>query len=614
MNELSDLDCFTEDSECMGNDEEIGMDTSDIGDGDTLILEETPTDVPDEEILSVEFSSDDNPPPDVQFEEIIDLDEDASLDTPEDMDENCEYINPSDTSDDIVSILESNEPEILTPLEFHNRVESMDNQMQLEQLREDVLNGAVVLDTDDTDDASGWSLSRDITPEIAESRERDTRETLDNYAENLRDHGANEEDIERFISETKARIDAEYIQLDAGKEIEYLHCDPSDWAVAADELRQDDSLEYVEEKDGIEISYETSHPDIPCPADDTDDNKAEESKGTEFKTGESLEQLIIPEDTKEEDSQNEVSNEVECEERFEGEEYDEECPQSNENIMDGQITEIPTDVMQESLASFDVAIDDNSNNNGIEDIEYLEDSDSTSDKNFNLLPEIGVEMDLDACSDSLGGELEEGKELEENETIDSEILENPEDREELCISDDFTQIYDDINQNVIQSGYEGIDLPIDSEDFCQSLDLFQDETWEKLSLQEQKDAMENLSEQVSDILSIDSPPSIRYYHGREGDFGGYDRRDNTLNINEDMLYDADEAADTIAHELWHCHQYHCAENPKTARDYAYQSNFENYITPDMDIDGYSNQLVEAEARGFAAQLKELLSGRRAHKR
>ena len=70
-----------------------------------------------------------------------------------------------------------------------------------------------------------------------------------------------------------------------------------------------------------------------------------------------------------------------------------------------------------------------------------------------------------------------------------------------------------------------------------------------------------------------------------------------------MLYNSKEAADTVAHELWHAHQQECALNPKNPRDYQYQYNFDNYISPEYGFEQYQNQLVEAEARSFAAQFR-----------
>jgi hypothetical protein len=128
-----------------------------------------------------------------------------------------------------------------------------------------------------------------------------------------------------------------------------------------------------------------------------------------------------------------------------------------------------------------------------------------------------------------------------------------------------------------------------------------------------KETMANLADFVVDLVGFDNPPKIEYYNNeKEGDFGGYDASTNTLHVNEYMLYNSREAADTIAHELWHAHQHECATNPQNARDYQYQYNFENYIKPELGQEAYENQLVEAEARAFAAQFKdrlELISGR-----
>ena len=50
-------------------------------------------------------------------------------------------------------------------------------------------------------------LKRTITPEIRASRERDMETVLDNYRENLRDHGVTDEAaIERFVSEERSKM------------------------------------------------------------------------------------------------------------------------------------------------------------------------------------------------------------------------------------------------------------------------------------------------------------------------------------------------------------------------------------------------------------------------
>lgn len=60
-------------------------------------------------------------------------------------------------------------------------------------------------------------LKRTITPDIRASRERDMEAVLDNYRENLRDHGVTDEAaIERFVSEERDKIQQEYESLNNG--------------------------------------------------------------------------------------------------------------------------------------------------------------------------------------------------------------------------------------------------------------------------------------------------------------------------------------------------------------------------------------------------------------
>ena len=159
------------------------------------------------------------------------------------------------------------------------------------------------------------------------------------------------------------------------------------------------------------------------------------------------------------------------------------------------------------------------------------------------------------------------------------------------------------------TGVQTCALPISNPEVLdESLQNFAESNWEGLTLDEQKDSMSTLANYVVDVIGFDNPPTIEYYNNAQlGDFGGYDSSTNTLQVNEYMLYNSSEAADTIAHELWHAHQHECAMNPQCARDYQYQYNFENYIPPTLGQEAYESQLVEAEARAFAAQFKDRLS-------
>mgnify|MGYP006893092949 FL=1 len=173
---------------------------------------------------------------------------------------------------------------------------------------------------------------------------------------------------------------------------------------------------------------------------------------------------------------------------------------------------------------------------------------------------------------------------------------------------DYNEIYDGMRQEVLEEAVAEIPIDKDPERLEDSLRDFEASTWEKLSLEDQKDSMANLADYVIETIGFENPPRIEYYnHEQEGDFGGYSSDTNTLHINEYMLYNSEEAADTIAHELWHAHQHECAVNPRSARDYQYQYNFDNYIPPELGQEAYESQLVEAEARVFAAQFKDRLS-------
>lgn len=155
--------------------------------------------------------------------------------------------------------------------------------------------------------------------------------------------------------------------------------------------------------------------------------------------------------------------------------------------------------------------------------------------------------------------------------------------------------------------FQGVDCFEDIERLDSSLESFTSENWEQLSLDEQKEKMTDLADYIIDVTGLENPPRIEFYNNpQEGDYGGFDRTTNTLSINEHMLYQNDEAADTVAHELWHALQYQRASNPRTKLDAMYAENFNDYISPQEDFEGYQSQILESEARAFAQQIKDRL--------
>lgn len=162
---------------------------------------------------------------------------------------------------------------------------------------------------------------------------------------------------------------------------------------------------------------------------------------------------------------------------------------------------------------------------------------------------------------------------------------------------------EDLNQ------YSKASKDAESEQSDSALDNFQEDRWNDLSLEEQKQSMTDLAGYVAAETGNKNPPDIVFRDDmNDGEYGGYNPGTNTLEINQNMLGDSAEAADTVAHEMWHAHQQQCASDPSNDRGREYQEAFDNYISPEYDFEGYQNQMVEAEAREFAQGFKDRLAG------
>ena len=157
----------------------------------------------------------------------------------------------------------------------------------------------------------------------------------------------------------------------------------------------------------------------------------------------------------------------------------------------------------------------------------------------------------------------------------------------------------EVGEDLNEAGTEQVDA---------TLENFQEDTWSDLSLEEQKQSMTSLADCVADITGNENPPEIVFRNDmNDGEYGGYNPETNTLEINENMLDDSNEAADTVAHEMWHAYQQQCASDPTSEKGREYQEGFDNYISPEYDFEGYQNQMVEAEARDFAQGFKDRLA-------
>lgn len=275
---------------------------------------------------------------------------------------------------------------------------------------------------------------------------------------------------------------------------------------------------------------------------------------------------------------------------------------------DNKGNEIPQ-MTDEELEEF-VNWENQHNNANYEFIEEIMNDDSLTDdqKEFmaqQLLNEIQEgENEVTEYGQRVKGLTYDGRDIitkpddfsEQNEQIDDTF------NGELTESD-----IDAVYEGLESYDFQGVDCFEDIERLDSSLESFTSENWEQLSLDEQKEKMTDLADYIIDVTGLENPPRIEFYNNpQEGDYGGFDRTTNTLSINEHMLYQNDEAADTVAHELWHALQYQRASNPRTKLDAMYTENFNDYISPQEDFAGYQSQILEAEARAFAQQIKDRL--------
>ena len=156
----------------------------------------------------------------------------------------------------------------------------------------------------------------------------------------------------------------------------------------------------------------------------------------------------------------------------------------------------------------------------------------------------------------------------------------------------------------------GVDLnDTGNEQLDSILDNFNESNWCDLTLEDQKQSMTDLADYVAADTGNENPPEIVFSGDMpDGSYGGYNPSTNTIKVNENMLDNSTEAADTIAHEMWHAYQQQEAMNPNSEKGQEYQEGFDNYISPEYDFEGYENQMVEAEARDYAQGFRDRIKG------
>lgn len=156
-------------------------------------------------------------------------------------------------------------------------------------------------------------------------------------------------------------------------------------------------------------------------------------------------------------------------------------------------------------------------------------------------------------------------------------------------------------------GNDGFEIEEESEFIryeTETLMPFKQGQWERMSVEEQKASLEQLTEYNAKVLDIENPPAIIYYENMDlSDCGAYSESENVIMINERNMGDGIETADTISHESRHCYQYERAKKLENERDLAFREGLEQYVRPEDDYAGYKNQLVERDARAYADVVK-----------
>lgn len=171
----------------------------------------------------------------------------------------------------------------------------------------------------------------------------------------------------------------------------------------------------------------------------------------------------------------------------------------------------------------------------------------------------------------------------------------------------YPSIFDTFSEEYLKEAYEQYFTENLQEEFQAYLTDIPEGKWEELSDPEKEIIIKAWADFLVEKLELQNPPKLEIYYnevpGECGNFNG-----ESVRVNKYELKTPAEMFNTLAHEYWHAHQYERANNPKSFRDMLYYDNFRNYISPDVDYEGYYNQLLEVEARSFASKITSAISG------
>ena len=168
---------------------------------------------------------------------------------------------------------------------------------------------------------------------------------------------------------------------------------------------------------------------------------------------------------------------------------------------------------------------------------------------------------------------------------------------ELSLDECYDEVY---NQNEE-------DFSFDLQEFEKTFKLaksFADDKWSELTTYKKIVTIEKFYDTLCNELKIQNAPGLCFCMADPQFCGGFDKEKNLIVINLAHIECPQEIVNTIAHELWHTHQFEEAKNGTTHKAQLYALNFNNYISAQTDFYEYEGQLLEAEARAFANQIQK----------
>lgn len=233
--------------------------------------------------------------------------------------------------------------------------------------------------------------------------------------------------------------------------------------------------------------------------------------------------------------------------------------------------------------------------------EYV-DYDKLRDQNVDFRPVTNYDVSpfdvLDGCKYH-----QEGYEVISEDTLEKSVADFDDEYEVISEDDDSAAKVCDGTDDPTTEEYFN-----DTEQMRELIEPFKPEVWEGLDIDDRKHALIEFRRFNNELLGLNPSPDIEFYDNpQDGEYGGYSPEDNEIHINEYMLYDAEEALDTIAHESRHAYQHIRAGNPQTSRDFRFAENIRNYTSAEDDFEAYQSQIVEADARAYAARYKSYLA-------